>query len=107
MTSSESAPWADCQVCGHSDHTFRQHLDEVAAPEFVRSCVGRLREVEREGTGVHGVVTDVSRLVEREEGARKAWALWLYKLLDELEHSSDAPEVAAEIENYLLGGYAN
>ena len=107
MTSSETAPWADCQVCGHSDHTFRQHLEEVAAPEFVRSCINRLRELEREGTDVHPVVADVSHLVEREEGGRKAWALWLYKLLDELEHASDAPEVAAEIENYLMGGYAS
>lgn len=107
MSSSDATGWAGCQVCGHTDHTFQRHLGETAAPEFVRASVNRLRELERAGGPVHPLVSDVSHLVEEEEGGRKAWALWLLKLLDELEHAADAPEVAAEIEAYLMGGFAN
>lgn len=106
MTTSNASPWAQCQVCGHTDHTYHKHLGEIAPPEFIRSSVTRLRDLERAGGPVHPLVLDVSHLADEEQGGRKAWALWLLKLLDELEHSSDAPEVAAEIENYLMGGFA-
>jgi hypothetical protein len=106
MTTSDAAPWADCQVCGHTDHNFQRHLGEVAPPEFIRSSVTRLRDLERAGGPMHSLVTDVSHLADAEEGGRKAWALWLLTLLGELERSADVPEVAAEIENYLMGGFA-
>lgn len=106
MTTPDATPWADCQVCGHTDHTYQKHLGETAPPEFIRSSVTRLRDLEPAGVPLHALVTDVSQLAAGEEGGRKAWALWLLKLLGELEHAADAPEVAAEIENYLMGGFA-
>lgn len=98
-------PWS-CQVCGHADHTFRHHLDEVKVPEFVHTSVRRLREVERTGLEIHPLVEEISQLAEQEEGGRKAWALWLRTLFEELEEASDAPAVAVEIENFLIGGYS-
>lgn len=105
MTTSQTDPWAGCQVCGHTDHNYRAHLDEVKAPEFVHASVIKLRELERMGSNVHPLVEETSHLIEAEDGGRKAWAIWLHKLLEELEDASDAPDVAAEIENYLIGGY--
>jgi hypothetical protein len=106
MTSSETPPWVQCLVCGHTDHTYRKHLNEVAVPAFVGDAVGHLRELERSGSHVDPLIEDMKHLVDVEDGGRKAWAIWLLKLLQELEDASDAPEVAAEIEGYLLGGYA-
>lgn len=105
MAPENVVPWG-CQVCGHTEHTFRHHLDEVIVPEFVHTSVGRLRELERTGLEIHPLVEDVSHLAEHEEGGRKAWALWLHTILAELEDASDAPDVAVEIENFLLGGYS-
>jgi len=103
---SESIPWAGCQVCGHTDHTFRHHLDEVQVPEFVHNSVKRLRDLERVGSEIHPLVSEVSALADHEEGGRRAWALWLGLLLRELEDAADAPDVAAEIEAFLIGGYS-
>lgn len=105
MPSENVAPW-ECQVCGHADHNYRHHLDEVTVPEFVHSSVVRLRQLERTGLEIHPLVEDISQLAEHEEGGRKAWALWLHNILVELEDASDLPDVAVEIENFLLGGYA-
>jgi len=107
MTSSETPAWAVCQVCGHTDHGYRHHLDEVEVPAFIGECVRHLRDLETKGTQVSPLIDRVGQLVTEESGGRKAWALWLHKLLEELDEASDAPEVAAEIENYLLGGYTN
>lgn len=101
------SPWAGCRVCGHGDHTYRHHLDDVEAPEFVHASVGRLREIEKAGSSIHPLVNDISHLADEEEGGRKAWALWLLLLLQELEEAADAPDVAAEIEAFLIGGYSN
>lgn len=106
MDSESNAPWAGCQVCGHSDHTFRHHLDEVEVPEFGHISVRRLRGMER-GTDIHPLVSDVAGMADHEEGGRKAWALWLALIMRELEEATDAPEVAAEIENFLIGGYSD
>lgn len=46
-------------------------------------------------------------MADHEAGGRKAWALWLGLLLRELEEAADAPDVAAEIENFLIGGYSS
>lgn len=105
MTTPPSEPWTGCQVCGHTDHNFRSHLDEVAAPEFVHASVERLRQLATAGTDVHPLMTETSQLVDNEEGGRKAWAIWLLTLLHELDDARDMPEVAAEIENYLLGSF--
>lgn len=105
MTSSDTTPWATCQVCGHEGHGYRKHLHEVEVPSFIGECVHHLRELGMSGSGVHPIIDRVDRLVVEEGGGRKAWAIWLLKLLHELEDASDAPDVAAEIENYLMGGY--
>lgn len=105
MTTSSTEPWEGCRVCGHTDHSYRTHLHEVAAPEFVHASVGRLREIERTGGEVHSLVTETSGLVDSEEGGRQAWAIWLLQLLRQLEDAKETPDVAAEIESYLLGGY--
>lgn len=76
-------------------------------PEFVHTSVNRLRDLERIGADVHPLVSDVSDLADVEEGGRKAWALWLGLLLKELEDAADAPEIATEIENFLIGGYSS
>lgn len=102
---SESNVWAGCLVCGHTDHTFRHHLDEVEVPEFVHVSVRRLQSLER-NADIHPLVSDVIGMADQEEGGRKAWALWLGLLMRELEEASDAPDVAAEIENFLIGGYS-
>ncbi|MGD2060402.1 MAG: hypothetical protein PVF87_06035 [Acidimicrobiia bacterium] len=104
---SESAPWAGCQVCGHTDHGYQHHLNEVTVPEFVNESVTRLRELELAGSGIEPLVGDMEGLVAQEDGGRKAWAIWLLKLLEELEEASGAPDIAAEIENFLLGGYSS
>lgn len=106
MSSENEVPWS-CQVCGHAGHGFRQHLDEVDVPEFVHASVGRLRELERTGLEIHPLVEEIAKLADGEEGGRKAWALWLRTILQELEDASDAPAVAVEIENFLIGGYSN
>jgi hypothetical protein len=106
MTSSDTTPWATCQVCGHEDHGYRKHLDEVEVPSFIGECVRYLRELEASGSPVHPIIDRVDRIVIEESGGQKAWAIWLLKILEELEDASDAPELAAEIENYLLGGYS-
>lgn len=103
---SEAETWAGCRVCGHADHTFQHHLTEVKPPDFVRASVVRLRELETAGSDIHPLVLETSGLVEAEEGGRKAWAIWLSRILEELEDASDAPDVAAEIEDFLLGGYS-
>lgn len=105
-TSPETTPWAACQVCGHQDHGYRKHLDEVEVPQFVGECVRFLRELEMSGSEVHPIIDRVDQLVAAESGGRKAWAIWLLKLLGELEDAADAPDVAAEIENYLTGGFS-
>jgi hypothetical protein len=102
---SETPPWAACQVCGQHDHQYTKHLNEVVVPEFVSGCVNALRKLEIAGSDIHPLVTDVERRAEDEEGGRKAWAIWLLKLLEELEEASDAPGVAAEIEAFL-GGFS-
>lgn len=102
MTSEKTVPWL-CQVCGHDSHSFRHHLDEVKVPEFVHVSLGRLRELESTEGGIHHLVEEISELAEREEGGRKAWAMWLRTLIQELEDASDAPDVAREIENFLMG----
>lgn len=102
---SESTAWAGCQVCGHVEHTFRHHLDEVEVPEFVHVSVRRLRGLDR-GSDIHPLVSDVTAMADQEEGGRKAWALWLALIMKELEEAADAPEVATEIENFLIGGYS-
>jgi hypothetical protein len=106
MASTDPAPWAACQVCGHKDHGYRKHLNEVEVPQFIGECVRFLRELEMSGSHVHPIVNRVDQLVAEESGGRKAWALWLLKLLEELEDAADAPDVAAEIENYLTGGFS-
>lgn len=103
MTSSETTPWATCQVCGHEDHGYQKHLNEVEVPSFVGECVVHLRELEMSGSTIHPVIDRVGELVVEESGGRKAWAMWLHKIVKELEDASDAPDVAAEIENYLMG----
>ena len=105
MTSSDTTPWAACQVCGHEDHGYRKHLDEVEVPSFIGECVRALRELEMSGSPVHPIIDRVDQLVVDQSGGQKAWAIWLLKILEELEDASDAPDVAAEIENYLFGGY--
>lgn len=105
MTSIDTSPWAACQVCGHEDHGYRKHLDEVEVPPFIAECVRFLRELEMSGSHVHRIVDRVGEIVAEETGGRKAWAIWLHKLLEELEDASDAPDVASEIENYLMGGF--
>ncbi len=101
------SPWAGCRVCGHADHNYRHHLDEVEVPDFVHASARRLREIERAKSSINPLVSDISQLAEEEEGGRKAWALWLLLLLEELEEASDAPDVAAEIEAFLIDGYSN
>lgn len=105
--SSESTPWAVCQVCGGHDHPYTHHLNEVVVPEFVKGSVTRLRQLEIAGSDIHPLVTDIEHLVVEEDGGRKAWAMWLLKLLEELEDASGAPDVAAEIESFLMGGYSS
>jgi len=100
---SGSAPWANCQVCGHHDHPYTRHLAEVTVPEFVSSSVNRLRALEMAGSDIHPLVTDTEQLAADEDGGRRAWAIWLLKLLEELEDASGAPEVVAEIEAFLDG----
>ena len=104
MRAMTETPWASCQVCDHHDHGYTHHLSDVTVPEFVDATVTRLRQLELAGSELHPLVIDVEHLVEVEDGGRKAWALWLLKLLEEIEDSSGAPEVVAEIENFLLGG---
>jgi len=106
MLSSDTTPWAACQVCGHEDHGYRRHLDEVEVPSFIAECVRYLRELEMSGSPVHPIIDRVDELVRGESGGRKAWAIWLFKILEELEDAADAPDVAAEIENYLMGGFS-
>ena len=65
--------------------------------------VNRLRTLEMAGSDIHPLVTEVEVLVEDEDGGRRAWAIWLLKLLEELEDASGAPDVAAEIEAFLDG----
>lgn len=101
------SPWAGCRVCGHAEHTYRHHLDDVEAPEFVHASARRLREIERAGSSIDPLVSDISHLADEETGGRKAWALWLLLLLEELEEAADAPDVAAEIEDFLIEGYSN
>ena len=103
--SSETTPWSACQVCGHGDHAYRHHLNEVQPPQFVATTVARLRSLERAHADIDPLVRDTADLVEREEGGSKAWAIWLFHLLEELEEASDAPDVAAEIESFLIDGY--
>lgn len=103
MTSEE--PWAACQVCGNHDHPYTSHLNDVIVPEFVSGSVSRLRQLEIAGSDIHPLVEDVEHLATAEEGGRRAWAIWLLKLLEELEDSAGAPEVAAEIEAFL-GGFS-
>lgn len=105
MTSG-TEPWAACQVCGHGDHTFQHHLNEVKPPEFVRASALRLRELESAGSDIHPLVVEAEGRVDAEDGGRKAWAIWLSRILEELEDTADAPEVAAEIEAFLIGGYS-
>ena len=100
---SDSPPWANCQVCGHHDHPYTRHLAEVTVPEFVSVSVTRLRKLEMAGTDIHPLVIDIEHLAAEEDGGRLAWAIWLLKLLEELEDASGAPEVAAEIEAFLDG----
>ena len=102
---SGSEPWAVCQVCGNHDHPYTSHLNDVVVPEFVNGSVTKLRQMEIAGSDIHPLVIDVENLVTAEEGGRKAWALWLLKLLEELEDASGAPDVAAEIDNFL-GGFS-
>ncbi len=99
------SPWDVCQVCGHHDHPYTHHLNEVVVPEFVNGSVTTLRKLEIAGEEIHPLVGDVEKLVQTEEGGRKAWAIWLLKLLEELEDASGAPDVAAEIEAFL-GGFS-
>jgi hypothetical protein len=93
-------------VCGHTGHGYQKHLNEVEVPAFIQECVRHLREIEMSGAQVEPLIDQVRQLADDEDGARKAWALWLSKLLEELDHASDAPEVAMEIENYLMGGFS-
>lgn len=104
---SDRSVFTGCQVCGHTEHTHNHHLKEIDVPDFVHTSVRRLRDMEMSGSDIHPLVTDVSSLADEEEGPRKAWALWLGLILRELEEASDAPDVAAEIENFLIGGYSN
>lgn len=99
--SSETGPTLECQVCGETNHAFRRHLNEVETPEFVHSSVVRLRSLERAGSDIDVLVEETSSLADREEGGRKAWALWLLTLLREMEDFEDAPDVVAEIDDYL------
>lgn len=101
------SPWAGCRVCGHAGHTYQHHLDDVEVPEFVHASARRLREIERARSSIEPLVSDISHLADEEEGGRKAWALWLLLLLEELEEAADAPDVAAEIEAFLIDGYSN
>ncbi|MFZ0015302.1 MAG: hypothetical protein WAL25_14440 [Acidimicrobiia bacterium] len=103
---SDSAPWSACQVCGDHDHRYTHHLSDVTVPEFVTGSVDRLRRLEQTQSDIHPLVIDIETLTKAEDGGRKAWALWLLQLLEELEEASGAPEVAAEIEAFLLGGYS-
>lgn len=96
-------PWEACLVCGQHDHPYTSHLDDVIVPEFVNDSVNRLRKLEIAGTEIHPLVIDIEHLVAAEDGGRKAWAIWLLKLLEELEDASGAPEVAAEIDAFLSG----
>ncbi len=106
MPTYRTGPGYDCWVCGDVAHQYQTHMVGVEAPPFVGSAVGRLRALEWAGSDVHPLVFDVQVLVDREEGGHKAWAIWLLTLLEELEEASEVPEVAAEIENYLLGGFS-
>lgn len=101
----DSAPWAACQVCGNHEHPYTRHLTEVTVPDFVDGSVARLRNMEMAHADIHPLVIDVERLVTEEDGGRRAWAIWLLKLLEELEDASGAPDVAAEIEAFL-GGFS-
>lgn len=90
-------------MCGETNHTYRRHLKEVETPEFVHTSVVRLRDLERTGSDIDVLVEETSDLADREDGGRKAWALWLLTLLREMEDFADAPDVVAEIDNYLSG----
>ena len=92
----------ECQVCGDATHAYTHHLGDVEVPEFVHLSAVRLRKLEMAGADIDVLVVEVAEMQEREDGGRKAWAIWLHKLLVELEDAADAPEVAAEIEEYLL-----
>ena len=92
----------ECQVCGETTHTYTQHLGEVEVPEFVHASAVRLRNLEMAGSDIDVLVVEVGDMEKQESGGRKAWAIWLHKLLVELEDAADAPDVAAEIEEYLL-----
>jgi len=100
---SQSPPWAACEVCGNHDHPYTSHLNDVIVPEFVAGSVTRLRQLEIAGADIHPLVIDVEHLAADEDGGRKAWAIWLLHLLEELEDASGAPAVAAEIEAFLEG----
>lgn len=100
---SSEASWEACLVCGNHEHPYTRHLNDVTVPEFVSGSVTRLRKLELAGEEIHPLVIDTERLVEDEDGGRKAWAIWLLKLLQELEDASGAPDVVAEIESFLDG----
>lgn len=95
-----------CQVCGETGHPYTNHMKEVEAPAFVGDAVTELRKLEMSHSHLYGLIDEVRGLVKEHVGGEKAWAIWLRILIEELEDASDAPEVAEEIENYLLGAYS-
>ena len=96
-----------CAVCGESDHGYSHHLQNTKPPEFVHDSVVRLRALEMSGSAIDDLVSDVEGLAEKETGSRRAWALWLAELLEELEEASGAPDVAEQIESYLMGAFGD
>ena len=93
-------------MCGQTGHAYRHHLNDVTPPQFVKETAAKLRTLEQAHADIDPLVRETADLVEREDGGSKAWAMWLLHLLDELEEASDAPDVAAEIEDFLIGGYS-
>lgn len=96
-----SASSDGCLVCGETTHQYNAHLNEVEVPSFVGSTVRRLHDLERSGQKFDGLVEEMGALTLEEQGGRRAWAIWLFHLLEELEEASDAPDVASEIEAFL------
>ena len=106
MSTSET-PWLNCEVCGDPDHSYHHHLRQSPPPDFVHTSVATLQKLEREGQHLDSLISELALLRERETGVKKAWAIWLVTLLQEIEDYSDVPDVAAQIEEYLVGGYSD
>ena len=101
----ETSSFDPCRVCGEIDHGYKSHMATTTAPAFVGDAVTRLRALEMSGSHIDTLVADTRAVADRESGGDKAWALWLLEILEELEEAESAPEVAEQIEAYLMGAF--